>query len=223
MTLAGYVALSHVRVPTVHRTIDHITSLFHAEQMEAFANNDQAIRQFVEEHRRETGEDLDPLKFKEDLTGGSVVVAQKSKGWTLLQMFRMMETIHELIFRMHWTFMIASNEDGGFLTSDNPVSLYDPVGGPRGAIGFASTPAAYFMFPLSRKLCLVGRHWKGSEVIKLTPFEVRRINTGAIARSDQQVYAPFWSNKIQKIVDNAVSHKPAPRRVLIRKGHIVEE
>jgi hypothetical protein len=222
MTFAGYVALSSVRVPVANRQIDRVTSLLHAKQLEFFANNDVAMSRLLEEHQKQTGETLDPAKFKADLTGGSTVITQASRGFTLLQMFQLMQRLHDLIYGMQWTFLLASDDDSEFLTSDNPVSIYDPLAS-GGGIGFASSPAAHFTFPLSRKVCLLSRYQKGPKVERLAASTVRSVNKGTITRSDTQVYAPFASAKIQMIVDEIARRKPKDRRVILKHGRVVEE
>jgi hypothetical protein len=222
MTFAGYVALSAVRVPIANRQIDRITSLVHAKQIEFIANNDAAMSHLLEEHQKQTGEKIDAAKFKADLIGGSTSITQESRGFTLLQMFQLMQNLHELIYKMQWTFLIAPDDDSAFLTSDNPVSTHDPMAA-VGNIGFASSPAAHFTFPLSRKVCLLGGHRPASKVEQLSGFVVRSVNKGTIIRSDTQVYAPSKSNKIQMIVDDIARQKPKSQRVLLKHGRVIEE
>ncbi len=131
--------------------------------------------------------------------------------------------LQEIIFDMKWTFLLAPEDDAGFLTSDNPVSLFDPVGGPLGGIGFASSPTAHFTFPISRDMCLLASHQQGPETAELNGFKVRSVNKGTITRADSQLYAPFKSEPVQKTLDSVLSQTSTSGKVLFSKGRVVEK
>ena len=221
LTFAGYIALSHVRVPTFQRSVDRVANLAQAWQLEMVVRDDRALQWVAQKFSEETGEQVDPEELKRRLTGGSVFLEQTNRGWSLQQMFKAMLTLQLVIFRMTWTFVLAPDNDPGFLTSDNPVSLFDPLMGPARGIGFASSRAAHFSFPISRDMCLVATHGKAPYTSHVKPSTVRAMNKANITRADTQIYAPFNSAKIQKIVDDVVL--PRKRRVLIQKGRVVEE
>ena len=173
--------------------------------------------------RERTGENIDTEEFLRKLTGGTVEVTQASREWSLREMFEAMLFLQKVIFSMKWTFLLAPKDDAGFLTSDNPVSLFDPVGGPLGGIGFASSPGAHFAFPISRSVALLAQHQQGPEIAELNAFRVRRVNKGTITRVDSQVYAPFGSASIQRILDIVVSQKTRSGKVLFSKGRVIEK
>ena len=52
---------------------------------------------------------------------------------------------------------------------------------------------------------------------------VRRVNKGAISRADAQLYAPFESDKVQELHDTATHARGRRKRVMVKKGVIVEE
>ena len=223
LTFAGYVALSHTRVPTFERSMDRLSSLVAAKQLELVANDKRALEWAVAEIRERTGEDIDPEQFRKNLTGGTVEVKQASREWSLRQTFEMMLFLQGVIFDMKWTFLLVPEDDAGFLTSDNPVSLFDPVGGPLGGIGVSSSPAAHFTFPISRGLCLLAQHQQGPETAELNGSKIRSVNKGTITRADSQLYAPFESASVQKILNWVVSRRTTSGKVLFNKGRVVEE
>ncbi|MCI0724988.1 MAG: DUF4238 domain-containing protein, partial [Acidobacteria bacterium] len=124
LTFAGYIALSHTRVPTFERSIDRISSLIAAKQLEFVTNDKRALEWTVAKIRERTGENIDPEEYRKKLTGGTVEVKQASREWSLRQMFEMMLFLQQVVFHMNWTFLLAPEDDPGFLTSDNPVSLF---------------------------------------------------------------------------------------------------
>ena len=223
LTFAGYIALSHTRVPTFEKSMDRFASLMTAKQLEFVANDKRALEWAIAKIREDTGEDIDPKEFQQKLTGGTVELKQANREWSPGQMFRMMLFLQEVVFDMKWTFLLAPEDDAGFLTSDNPVSLFDPVGGPLGGIGFASSPAAHFTFSISRGACLLAQHQQGPETAKLSGSKVRFVNKGTITRADSQLYAPFGSASVQKIFDSVVSQRTTSGKVLLNRGRVVEK
>lgn len=132
--------------------------------------------------------------------------------------------LQQILYEMRWTFLIAENEDSGFLTSDNPVALFDSPGVDVPGTGFKSSPDTYLTFPISRRICLLAKHIGSSQqVSRISSADVRKVNKGAIARADAQLYAPFRSSKIQQLHHAAVFARGNPKRVMIKHGKIVEE
>lgn len=124
-------------------------------------------------------------------------------------MFEMMLSLQKMIYVMDWFFLRAPAGSDGFLASDNPVSVFDPM--PRIGIGFASSPAAYFTFPISKDICLIAQHQLCPEFHRLTAHEVRLRNADSITRADAQVYEPFKSSGVQRLFDH-VAREKKPRR-----------
>lgn len=224
LTFAGYIALSFTRVPTFERTTNLLASFVAAKQLEAASRDIETLEEAARLHREETGENKTAEQVRADLTGGSVVATPPTRAWSLEQMIAMTMHLQKVIVEMNWTFLIAPAGDPGFLTSDNPVALFDPAVGRHQRAAFASTKHAYFTFPICRDICLLAQHVPGPPTAEVSPREVRSINSRAISRSDTQVYAPFKSEKIQAILDKASRMKPSGKsRVLFRKGRVVIE
>jgi uncharacterized protein DUF4238 len=223
INFAGYVALSHTRVPTFERSINRLSSLILAKHLELIIGNKNALEKVVTAIKEQTGEELDPEKFHKDLVGGTVVAKQTSREWSLLQTFKMMLFLQRVIYEMTWTFLLAAVDDPGFVTSDNPVSLLDPLAGPMRGIGFVSSPAAHFTFPISQNICLLAHHRKGPDSVKMSRLQVRMVNKATITHADCQVYAPFQSTKIQEILNDVTNNRKSTGRVLVSRGRVVEE
>jgi hypothetical protein len=188
------------------------------------ANNSGAIESAAAALEEKTGETVDRDKFATDLKSGTVEISP-NRAWSLGQMFEMMMFLQEVIYNMRWRFLLAPNNEPGFLTTDNPVSLFDPLASPLGGIGFASSPAAHFTFPISRDVCLLAQHQPGPTTEQLNGYRTRSVNKAVITRSDTQVYAPFESALIQNIVDALAKQKvgASKRKILFSEGRVVEE
>lgn len=132
-------------------------------------------------------------------------------------MIRAMMWMQKVVFDMCWSFLIAPDGDPGFITSDNPVSLFGPPG--------VAAQGAYFTFPVSRDLCLFAKHRPGTPqaILRMNAAKVREVNKGTISRADTQLYAPFESPKVQELLNSVVSARGKPKRVMIKYGQVVEE
>lgn len=223
LTFAGYISLSHLRVPTAEQRINHIEALMQAHMFEAVANHPPALKHVITKIEETEGEKIDPDEFHRNLVGGSLIVNQANRGWTLRRMFQMLVPLQESIFRMHWCFLTCENGDPGFLTTDNPVCLYDPTPLFGPGIGFASSPKAHFLFPVCRTICLVGGHREMLRTRKMPPAKVRATNSMNLEQADRQVYAPFKSDGIQKLLNQHIENKSPHKKVIFRHGKVVEE
>jgi hypothetical protein len=225
LAFAGYVALSYTRVPTFERNINRVTSLHAALRMEEFLAVPENLALAARRYSKSTGKQVTPEELKKNLNAGNVILNQTSRGWSLKQIIDVMMLLQRVIYDMRWVFLVAENEDEGFITSDNPVALFGAPTTDVPGVGFLSSPATYFTFPVSRTICLLAKHLSGKAqtVRRISSVGVRQVNKGAIARADTQLYAPFKSGKIQLLHDAAVMSRGNPKRVMVKKGRIVEE
>ena len=226
LTFAGYVALSYTRVPTFESLVNRFALLDMAFKVEKFASDPEKMKLLAREESDHTGKEVTPEEMRSRLNGGNAFLTQTNRGWSLEQMVRVMMLLQSIIFDMRWVFLLAGDGDPGFLTSDNPVSLFgSPAVDSPGEAGFLSSPDTYFTFPVSREVCLLAKHLPGParRVVRVSPVDVRHVNTGTISRADTQLYAPFQSPKIQELHNAAVVVRGTPKRVMVKKGRIVEE
>jgi uncharacterized protein DUF4238 len=223
LTFAGYIALAFTRVPSFERSVNAHHNFMMAKAIKVAAQHDDFMEQAAREHSEETGETITAQEFRRRLTAGNVELKQTNRGWTIKVMFEAMLGLQIGISNMHWSFLSAPAGDPGFLTTDNPVSRYDPNNKPGRGIGFASSRDAHFAFPISRKLCLLAQHRPAPVLQQLSSSGVRKVYSANITRCDKQVYAPFNSLKIQTILDEVVREQRHSGRVFVRKGRVVRE
>lgn len=223
LTFAGYIALSFTRVPTFEQSMNRISNLITARNLQAAAQNESIMQEAAEEHSKKTGEMITADEFRRKLTAGSVELQQTNRGWSIKIMFQTMLSLQLTIDKMHWSFMEAPADDPGFLTTDNPVCLYDLLIAPHGRLGFANKKAVTFSFPLSRSLCLIAGYAPMTVHQKVDAARVRGINTANIERCDRQLYAPFESAKVQKILDRMIASRKTAGKVFFKQGRIVVE
>jgi hypothetical protein len=86
--------------------------------------------------------------------------------------------------------LVASDDSGGFVTSDHPVCLYWSDGNDHGDLspGFG-VPGTEVVFPLSPKLVLCGTFEGEENLINADRDTVARINSLLISNIYSQLYA----------------------------------
>jgi len=212
MTFAGYIATAHCRVPTFERRINSLYGFMEAKRLEFIIQNPGTLQR-IAARLSAKGDKTTAEELKAKLTGGSVVITQNNRGWSVKKMFETMLFLQELIYHMNWSFLLAAEGDPGFLTTDNPVSVFDPSS--RFA-AFQSSPDAHFLFPISRAVCLLGTHHLQANQ-NASAYQVRQVNSLLIERSDTQVYAPFRAEGVQRLLNKhcASAHDT---RIVLSKG-----
>jgi Protein of unknown function (DUF4238) len=223
LTFAGYLALSLARVPSFHRLVDREAAFVSAKRLEQLAGDRRALALLVAEIAEETGDRVDVDEYHRRLTGGDVIVTQGDRGWTLGQMFSATAALQPLIYEMNWTFLVAPDDAEGFVTSDNPVALVDPVRDSHGIMDLFKRRSARIAFPISRNVCLYASFDNAAVAKPVNAAGARSVNSVIIGRADSQVYAPFLSLKIQSAVDSVIGTQRKPVRVLFKKGRAVIE
>jgi hypothetical protein len=202
LTLAGYVALSYTRVPRFESLVNRIAMLDTAFRMEKFTSEPENLKLLARERSEETRKEVTPEELLTELNAGNVYLTQNNRGWSLGQMARIMMLLQRVIYEMRWVFLVAEDGDPGFITSDNPVAVFDAPTVEIPGTGFLSSPDTYFTFPICRDVCLQGRHVGPPQSIsRISAAGVRNVNKGAVQRAVSQLYAPFQSGKLQALHD----------------------
>lgn len=103
---------------------------------------------------------------------------------------RSMDAILRALVSRQWSLFRAPQASGDFVTSDHPVCLLDISDNPSSiyGVGFGMTQTAV-LFPLSRRLMLLGRFEGVEEVREVGPLDVAQLNSQVIQFAERQVYA----------------------------------
>jgi Protein of unknown function (DUF4238) len=100
---------------------------------------------------------------------------------------------HDHLVRLHearrWQMLVASDDSGGFVTSDHPVCLRWSDGQDHGMSPGFAVPGTEVIFPLSPKLVLRGMFEAGGDVIEANRDTVAEINSLLISNIHNQLYA----------------------------------
>jgi hypothetical protein len=201
-TLTGYVAMSLVRTPLAKKHIDRTTIEQQVQQIRDLINDPERHAEFCTWYERETGEKMDPEESIRKLRGGRVRATQTSRAWSLRMMVESLLRFQKRFMSMH---LILLHANGGyFLTSDSPVSVFDPETAAQTPEGYVSFQ---MLFPLSREYCLAGTILDGPNQIEFDAKEVRNVNNSVIAGADRHVYSPFRADYIQSKLEESLAEK----------------
>lgn len=214
---AGFVALMFTRVPFYHDAADRMAAEKYRQFAKATAVIPNALEEaFIKLYEKETGETLDmnPQEVHDFLLSDQYTFEQTSRAWTIRKMFEGMLRIMPILERMKWT-LLESTGGVSFLTSDNPVALYDPS--PPSPYAFAASPHSEVTFPISRKFCLLFR-WRGpAGLAVMRPAGVQVVNKRTIQRAYRQVYASQCSTILAQLLDKIWQKKPQPLSLRTRR------
>ncbi|AET95219.1 hypothetical protein BSFA1_79510 (plasmid) [Burkholderia sp. SFA1] len=100
-------------------------------------------------------------------------------------------TVYELLYRRSWVIVKAGASSGGFVTSDQPTTLYwddEEMEGGFYPPGFASRDTTVFC-PLSRRVAIRGSFDGRLGAVEVPPEIVASINLRTILSAGRQIYA----------------------------------
>ncbi len=199
---AGFVALTFCRTPFFLRSIDEMAADFQRHFSKTMASTpgvlERALRvvELVEQNKTDVTAD----KLREFVLSDRYTVKQQSKAWTLKMMFEMMLDLLPIIERMRWSWLVSDDE--AFVTSDEPIAIFDRKATSLYRPGFMSSDSAEFTFPLSRNVCLYCT-WRGTAgVAKINAHSVRQINRRTISWATRYVYASERSEGLAGLVND---------------------
>jgi hypothetical protein len=100
------------------------------------------------------------------------------------------DRLAERLWHRKWQMLVAADDAGGFVTTDDPVCLRWTDGLPHGGIspGFAMA-ATEVIFPISTKIALRGAFEGEENVIDADTAMVAGLNSLIISNAENQVYA----------------------------------
>jgi hypothetical protein len=100
--------------------------------------------------RGESDPDINAARLREFILSDRYTIRVENKAWKIKMMFQLMLDFMPIIDRMSWRWLVSDEQ--AFVTSDHPVTIFDPAGKDPLAGGFLQ-PQAELSFPLSSHLC----------------------------------------------------------------------
>ncbi|MCK1447703.1 DUF4238 domain-containing protein [Bradyrhizobium sp. 48] len=106
--------------------------------------------------------------------------------------------VTELLWNKKWQVMVASDDSGGFVTTDDPVTIRWTDGQEHADRPGIADPNSEIVFPLSNMLTLRGRPEGAEGVVTADAAMVAEINDQIIAGASRQVFAYNHSFKFAR-------------------------
>jgi hypothetical protein len=148
----------------------------------------------------------DAEKFVSDMADGTIQLEQSGKGWTISHALEGGQRLAPMLTRMHWSLLEAPTA-APWVTSDNPVVLLEPF--PIRPYKELYGPSLQMLFPVSPRFFLFGepttkRPDDGGRVDART---VRQFNDEILSIAYREVYASFFSKKLQDRVNRVFGER----------------
>ncbi len=132
----------------------------------------------------------------EDMQAPPEEIFETSKEEMIIAEIDHHDHLTEQLWNRKWQMLVAADDSGGFVTTDDPVCLRWSDGEAHGGLspGFA-VPRTEVIFPLSTKLALKGTFEGEENVVDADAATVGQLNSLIISNAENQVYAHDHSFK----------------------------
>lgn len=208
---AWFVAASAVRTPFFRDLIDAIALEGHRERMEKLLEPGM-MEKAAKKIEAQTGKPVDTAsvrEFAEKVVKKEIEMTQESKGWNMKQMFDHIPDFGNRFEKMRWG-LLEAPADTPFITSDNPVGVFDDNAKGFKPKDYRPTSGLRFGFALSPQFVLTGEFVDGADQrLKATAHWVQVFNSSQISRAYVDVYASFKSMDLQAEIDKVHKERPS--------------
>jgi hypothetical protein len=109
------------------------------------------------------------------------------------------ETIIPHLLERNWC-LCAAPDRTFFVTSDTPLSVFDPKKERPFLFGGFKERTAEVAFPLSPRVCLVLSHTRMQKVCRASEQLVRKINRMTVAMAERFVLSPLKTKSLQRLI-----------------------
>lgn len=205
--LAGYLAAAHFRVP---RNIDAAKQLMEAvffELMKETARNPEKLKVAWESAQRKiTGKALSEDDVKDLLEDPERHVKVKADRLAaLLLNLRLNDPVGRILLTMNWAICDAP-KDSFFVVGDSSLTVFARKAEGTAIFGGGfGLPQVQIHFPVSPTRCLYLSHGKPPQYFRPAKEAVTEVNRRSIAQAERFAFAPYKSNRIQKIIEEFAS------------------
>jgi hypothetical protein len=208
--LGTFISLLSTRTRAHREFVNTLVSKMHVLAVMKTLETEGGLEDLIEEVAAHDGERLDPAVVRQALQAvvdGSVRIEQTSKAWTIKEIFENAKALDALVSEMDWN-LLKAPADTPFLTSDNPVIVFDPNRGSNPK-GYKPSKNTQLHFPISPSYLLVGDFSGRNGLVVDVPAEmVAKFNENQILSANKEVYASVRSEALQRAVDELFKAKP---------------
>jgi hypothetical protein len=210
--VARFLSLMNSRVPRAVEDVKLVADVgfeVAVEKMKELSKDTDRLRNHYEEYCKDNPSRKVSLEeyaafLSNPTKDGLIKISMKDKN-ALQMSFDSVEEIYGLFMQMDWSVCITKNNF--FITSDAPLAvLFRTEKGYVIGSGFAMQNASV-SFPLSSKVCLIGRYRALKKRVYVNGDYVDSINNRTIYMSERFVISTYKSNKIYKAVKNCLNYQ----------------
>lgn len=199
--LLSFLSFMHLRIPELLDSLAKITKDLIYSETKKLVNDEPQFQQIVKELNYSSSridQVKDDIKHFKDRFKIDV-----NRNFILYKMFDQFPLIYSFLNMYQWKVLI-SGTNSFFITSDNPLSIYERHTGLIISGGGFQRPNVEISFPISNHLCLIGRISKPQPTIhykKVNNKIVDLINYRTIINAGKYVFSSILSDEITLILN----------------------
>jgi len=205
---AFFLAFTMTRVPSFRENIERATGEIMKKANQIWASYPAGFESMIEKFEKDTGNKIEmPVEeLRKFVLEGQYDVKVDSQ--FSLAMILIAKALAPIFYNMNWAFLEAT-EDYKFVTSDNPLSFFDPTRGPKFFYGVGLLNRNIeITFPISKDLMFLGT-WKQSEGYKKFSNKlVKDMNRRTVISALRFVFASEYSDTLNRFVQKYKDSAP---------------
>ena len=207
-----FLAFSMARVPNFRENIEEMLGESMKKMNMILASDPRSFEAMIEKFERDTGKKIgmSAEEFRKFMVEGRYdITATPQFGLGISAL--MAREFAPVFFKMKWAFWEATG-DYKFVTSDNPLSYFDPTHDPKSFFGVGLlNKNVEVTFPISKDLMFLGM-WKNFEGDKrLNNKSVKEMNRRTVISTLRFVFASQYSDELNKLVQKYRDSAPRTR------------
>ena len=207
-----FLAFSMARVPNFRENLEEMLGETMKKINMILASDPRNFEAMIESFQRKTGKEIgmpveELRKFMLEGEYNFRATPQFSLGMAAI----MARNSTPIFFEMKWTFLEATG-DYKFVTSDNPLSYFDPMHDPKSFFGVGLlNENVEVTFPISKDLMFLGmrKNFEGDK--RLSNKSVKEMNRRTVISALRFVFASQYSDGLNRLVQKYRDSAPRKR------------
>jgi len=207
-----FLAFIMARVPNFRENIEKMIGETAKKMNMILASDPRSFRAMIEKLERDTGKriEMSVEKFRKSMVEGQPnIKAIPQFGLWVSAVIAI--NLAPIFFGMNWTFLEVTS-DYNFVTSDNPLSYFDPTHDPKSFFGVGLlNKNVEVAFPISKDLMFLGmrKNFEGDK--RLSNKSVRDMNRRTVISALRFVFASQYSDELNRLVQKHRDSAPRTR------------
>jgi len=208
-SFAIFLAFTMSRVPNFRENIERATEEFIKKMDTILASHPTGFKSMIEKFERDTGNKIGMSveKLRKFMLEGQYDIKTDPQ-FSLGMIPILAKDLIPIFLWMNWAFLEAT-DDYKFMTSDNPLSYFDPTHNPRSFYGVGLLNRNIeITFPISKGLIFLGTWKKIEGYKKLKSKLVKEMNRRTFISALRFVFASQNSDRLNRFVQKYKNSAP---------------